>query len=173
MRKSLILLTISLALAFTASISCDVYEVNAVPGETLKFTVTVKNEEDREKIFDLSYLAPKGFTGRFLYEGKIVESLELNTSEEGDVEFQLYVPADAEEGTYFVTIYADGSHTIRVNVEYPENTIKVHSPITGVAAEAGDTVKFQITIENLLTGDYPIELGCTCLLYTSPSPRDS
>jgi len=74
---------------------------------------------------------------------------------------KLYVPADAEEGTYFVTLYADGSHTIRVNVGYPENTIKVHSPITGVAAEAGDTVKFQITIENLLTGDYPIELGCT------------
>lgn len=156
----LVAISIFLALALTASISCDVYEVNAVPGETLKFTVTVKNNEDYEKVVQLSYYAPKGFTGRFLYEGKIVESLKLNSSEERNVEFQLDVPVNAEDGVYFVTIHADGSHTIRVNVGYPENPIKVYSPITGVAAEAGDTVKFQITVENLLTGNYPVKLGC-------------
>ncbi|MET1125168.1 MAG: NEW3 domain-containing protein [Archaeoglobaceae archaeon] len=157
--KTHIALSVFLALTLTASISCDVYEVNAVPGETLKFAVTVKNDEDDEKFIYLSYHAPEGFTGRFLYEGKIVESLKLNSGEEKSLEFQLYVPVDAD-GVYFVTLYADGSYTIRVNVGYPENPIRVHSPVTGVAAEAGDTVKFRITVENLLTGDYPLRLGC-------------
>ncbi len=154
------LIFIFLAVVLAASISCDVYEVNAVPGEILKFTVTVKNDENYEKAIKLSYYAPEGFSGIFLYNGKIVESLRLSPNEEKNVEFQLHIPIDAEEGVYLVTVYADGSYTIRVNVEYPENPIKVYSPITGVAAEAGDTVKFQISIENLITGNYPIKLGC-------------
>ncbi len=143
-----------------ASVSCDVYEVNAVPGEILKFTVTVKNDEKSEKVVRLSYFAPNGFIGRFLYNGKIVESLKLNSSEERNLEFQLFVPADAE-GVHFVTLYADGSYTIRVNVGYPEKVIEVYSPVTGIAAEAGDVVKFQLTVESLISGSYPVELKCT------------
>jgi uncharacterized membrane protein len=150
-----------IAYALTASISCDIKEVNAVPGEVLSFSITVKNEEGYERDIRLSYFSPDGLEGRFVYEGKNVGTLRLNSSEEVNLEFQLEIPEDISEGTYFVSLYASGSHTIKVNVKYPDNPLRITSSITGVAVEAGDTVDFLLTLKNKLNGNYVVHLRCS------------
>ncbi len=159
MRFSVFLLVLLVAL-LTASISCPVTKIEVTPGEEVTLQITVKNEEDYERNIYLSYNAPEGFEGRFVYNGITVESLRLNASEEASVSFVLEIPENVEEGVYCVTVYGSGSRTIQVDVKYPSTPLEVHPSISGVAIEAGDTVNIPVAITNELNSYYTVNLKC-------------
>ncbi len=159
MRFSVFLLVLLVAL-LTASISCPVTKIEVTPGEEVTLQITVKNEEDYERNIYLSYNAPEGFEGRFVYNGITVESLRLNASEEASVSFVLEIPENVEEGVYYVTVYGSGSRTILVDVKYPSTPLEVHPSISGVAIEAGDTVNIPVAITNELNSYYTVNLKC-------------
>lgn len=159
MRFSVFLLVLLVAL-LTASISCPVTKIEVTPGEEVTLQITVKNDESEEWTIPLSYQAPEGFEGRFVYNGITVESLRLNASEEASVSFVLEIPENVEEGVYYVTVYGSGSRTILVDVKYPSTPLEVHPSISGVAIEAGDTVNIPVAITNELNSYYTVNLKC-------------
>ncbi len=141
------------------SLKCEVAEVTVVPGEVVTFNVQVTNNEEAQDVPLYSYL-PTGFTGEFVYQDKIVNSVHLNHSESIELQYRLHVPKDAREGSYSVTLSALGTYSITVNVEKPENALEISSSITGAAVEAGDTVEFPVTVRNLVFGSYDVKLRC-------------
>jgi len=159
--RILIVFAILTTTMFTASVQCDVRGVTASPGETLSFSITITNDEDYERNVHLSYIAPEGFIGKFIYNGKDVEWLKLNDSESITIQFQLEVPQNAKEREYYVTVYALNSITFRINVEVPDEPLDIMPSITGVPIEAGDEVSFPITIENKLNAEYKVDLSCS------------
>ena len=96
------------ALLAVGSLESDVKGVNAVPGELLKFQLTLTNDYDTEVTVKLSYTAPEGFTGKFLYDGKEVSWIRLDANESKTVEFWLQVPESAEEKEYTVWVHGFG-----------------------------------------------------------------
>ncbi len=153
------IILVLVAFALVGSISSSVYELKVAPGQTVSIGVTVKNNAGFAKVVDLSYNAPPGFVCKYIYNGKIVKSLYLNASEEKDLTFQIDVPQNVK-GYYSISLDADGSYTILLDVAYPSNPIKVFCPYTGITVEAGEVVKFPITITNELSAEYPIKLSC-------------
>lgn len=150
-----------IATLFTASVQCDVRGVTAAPGETLSFSITITNDENYERNIHLSYNAPEGFVGKFVYNGKEVEWLRLNTSESATVQFQLEIPSKAKEKEYYISVYALNSITLRIDVQIPEEPLKITPSVTGVAIEAGDDVSIPITIKNKLNAEYEVNLSCS------------
>ncbi len=153
------IILVLIAFALVGSVSSSIHEINVAPGQTVSISVTVKNDAGYAKVIDLSYNAPPGFVCRYIYNGKIVKSLYLNASEEKYLTFQIDVPQNAR-GYYTVSLDADGSYTIVLDVSYPSNPIEVFCPYTGITVEAGEVVKFPITITNELSAEYPIKLNC-------------
>ncbi len=156
--RSLFVLLISLLLV--ASINCPVTKLEVTPGEKVTLQMTVKNEEDYERNIYLSYSAPEGFEGKFVYDGVTVESLHLNASEEASVNFVLEVPEDIKEGVYYITVYGSGSKTIQLDVKYPPTPLEIHPSISGAAIEAGDSVSIPVAITNELNSYYTVNLKC-------------
>ncbi|RLI76294.1 hypothetical protein DRP05_13190 [Archaeoglobales archaeon] len=158
--KYLFAISILVVTLFIGSLQCDVKGVNAVPGETLSFNLKITNDESYERSIQPSYRAPEGFNGKFIYDGKEIEWLQLDANESKTVTFQLEVPSNAEEKEYFVSVYASGSITLRINVKMPEEPLEITPSITGIAIEAGDEVSFPILIKNKLNAEYKVDLSC-------------
>ena len=157
-RIALILLA---ALLIAGSVESDVRGVNAVPGELLKFWLTVTNDYETRTSVRLSYTAPDGFTGRFLYDGKEVSWIRLDPNESMLVEFQLQVPYDAEEKEYTVWVHALGSTTLRINVRMPEEAIDITPGFSGIRIEAGEKVKIPVEVKNRINAELEVSLSCT------------
>ncbi|MBO8183392.1 MAG: carboxypeptidase regulatory-like domain-containing protein [Archaeoglobus sp.] len=142
------------------SVESDIKGVNAVPGETVTFNLVVTNDRSYERNFQLSYTAPEGFVGKFIYNGKEIETLTLKANESKSIQFQLEIPHNAKEKEYYVFVQAAGSLALRINVKMPEKPLEITPSITGVAIEAGDTVSFPILIKNKLNAEYAVSLSC-------------
>ncbi len=153
-------LAIFVALLLVGSLECNVRNVNAVPGEELTFSLKITNDESYEVFVELSYQAPDGFVGKFIYDDKEVEEIRLAPNESTTIKFQLDVPKDVDEGEYLVTVYALGSVTFRVNVQMPKDPLDITLAIAGVAMEAGDKVSIPVSIKNRLNAEYDIDLSC-------------
>jgi uncharacterized membrane protein len=160
MRRVLLVIAIILATLFIGSVESDVRSVNAVPGEILSFDLKITNDRNYDRNIQLSYNAPEGFLGKFIYGGKEVELLRLGANESKTVQFQLEIPLNAKEKEYSVGINAAGSLMLRINVKMPEDPLEIIPSISGVAVEAGDEVSFPILIENRLNAEYSIDLSC-------------
>ncbi len=159
MRFAPLLLLIIFVVPAEAAVSCDVSEISAYPGEVVSFDLTVTNDLGWEATIDLDYYAP-GFDGEFVYNGKVVKSLHFDAGERKSVEFRLKIPEDAREGTYFVTVYAFGSYTLTIHVER-SCLLEIRPYVSRIVAEAGDTVKFQISVANEKPGMCEVGLACS------------
>lgn len=157
---ALILAAVMVSYALVGTIKCEIAEVDAVPGQILMFDINIINKESYEREIPLNSHLPQDFGADFIYQNKIVRELKLNSSEERTVQFRVKIPQNAKEGTYFVTVYASDTYTIRINVRNPDDAVKISSAITGVSIEAGDSVRFPITVKNLVFGDYTVKLMC-------------
>ena len=148
------------ALLAVGSLESDVNGVNAVPGELLKFQLTLTNDYDTAVTIKLSYTAPEGFTGKFLYDGKEVSWIRLDANESKTVEFWLQVPYDAEEKEYTVWVHGFGSTTIRINVRMPDEPLEITPGFSGVGIEAGEKVTIPIEIKNKVNAELKANLSC-------------
>ncbi len=156
----LVAISILAASLLIGSVESDVKGVNAVPGETISFNLIVTNDRSYERSFQLSYTAPEGFTGKFIYNEKEIEMLTLKANESKSIQFQLEIPSSAKEKEYYVWISAAGSLALKINVKMPEKPLEITPSITGVAIEAGDEATFPILITNKLNAEYKVDLSC-------------
>jgi len=154
------IISILAASLLVGSVESDIKGVNAVPGETVSLNLVVTNDKNYERDFQLSYIAPEGFVGKFIYDGKEIEMLTLKADESKSIQFQLEIPPDAKEKEYYIFIQAAGSLAFKINVKMPENPLEITPSVTGVAIEAGDTVTFSISIENKINSEYKVDLSC-------------
>ena len=143
------------------SLESDVKGVNAVPGELLKFQLTLTNDYETRTSVKLTYTAPEGFTGRFFYNGKEVSWIRLDVNESKTIEFWLQVPEDAEEKEYTVWVHGLGSTTIRINVAMPEESLEITPGFSGVRIEAGEKVTIPIEVKNRVNAELEVDLSCT------------
>lgn len=160
MRISAIVILLLVALIFTGSVENDIKGVSAVPGEELTFTITVINDFRMAHTFSLSCSAPDGFNYKFISDDKEINWLSLNENESKTIQFQLEVPANAEEGTHLVWINAAGSQCLRIDVHNPDKALEIAPLFTGIKMEAGDTIKVPITIRNDINVRSEVELSC-------------
>jgi uncharacterized membrane protein len=148
------------ATLLSGSLESDVKAVNAVPGETVSFNLVITNDRSYERSIQLSYIAPEGFAGKFIYDGKEVETLRLKANESKTIQFQLEIPLSAKEMKYYVMVSAAGSVALEINVRMPEKPLDITPSLTGVAIEAGDKAIFPISIKNRLNAEYSVSLSC-------------
>ncbi len=148
------------ALLAAGSLESDVRGVNAVPGELLKFRLTLTNDYEAEVSVKLSYTAPDGFSGRFFYNGKEVNWIRLDANESKTIEFWLEVPKDADEKEYTVWVHGLGSTTLRINVRMPEEPIEITPGFSGVRVEAGEKVTIPIEVKNKVNAELEVDLSC-------------
>ncbi len=149
------------ALLIVGSIESDVKGVNAVPGEVLKFWLTITNDYETKTSVKLSYTAPEGFSGKFFYNGKEVNWIQLDAKESRIIEFWLEVPRDAEEKEYTVWVYALDSTTLRIKVRMPETSIEITPSFSGIRVEAGEKVTIPIELKNKVNTELEVNLSCT------------
>jgi uncharacterized membrane protein len=148
------------ALLIAGSVESDVKGVNAVPGELLKFWLTITNDYETPTSVQLSYTAPEGFTGKFLYSGKEVNWIRLDAKESRIIEFWLQVPDDAEEREYTVWVHALSSTTLRINVKMPEELIDITPGFSGIKIEAGEKVTIPVEVKNRVNAELEVDLSC-------------
>ncbi|WP_202319929.1 COG1470 family protein [Archaeoglobus neptunius] len=148
------------ALLLTGSVECIISEIQVSPGEKVTLPLTVKNEDNEEKTIRLSYYFSGGesIDGYFYYDNKRVSSIRLNSSESVDVYFSFVAPE--KEGRYFLTLYGDGSTSVRLKVAYPAKPLEVTSDIRGLKMEAGDVAELDVSVENTLSAPYGVNLSC-------------
>ncbi|AEA46298.1 NEW3 domain-containing protein [Archaeoglobus veneficus] len=155
-----IVFAVVIAFILTGSVESGVKGVSAVPGETLTFTITVTNDFGSPVTYSLSYSAPDGFAGSFIFDGEEVTYLRLNANESKTIQFQLEVPKTAKEGTYLVWINAGGSFSFRIDIKMPEDPLEIIPSITGIRVEAGDKVSLPITLKNKINAQLEVDLLC-------------
>jgi|GEM_PF-652927 uncharacterized membrane protein len=160
MKFFLVVISTLAAALLVGSVESDIKGVNAVPGETVSFNLVVTNDKSYERNIQLTYTAPEGFNGKFIYDGKEIEMLTLKANESKTVQFQLETPPNVKEKEYYVWVNAAGSIALKINVKMPENPLEITPSITGVAIEAGDTVTLPIQITNKLNAEYKVDLSC-------------
>ncbi|MEM0203991.1 MAG: NEW3 domain-containing protein [Archaeoglobaceae archaeon] len=159
--KNIIFLTL-LAIALltpAVALECKITEISAVPGEEITIPIKITNAENNTETYYLSYYSyPDGIEGYFYYDGKRVSSIKLNANEFATLSFVFKAPEKL--GVYYITLYADGSVGITLNVEYPQSSIEIIPKIKSVVLEAGDVANIDLTIKNKLNSRYELNLSC-------------
>ncbi len=140
------------------ALECKITEINAVPGEEITVPMKITNTENREKTYYLSYYSDGEIEGYFYYESKRIGSIKLNPNESTTINF--FFKAPEKIGTYYLSLYADNSVGITLNVFYPQNSIEVIPRIKSVVLEAGDVANVELTIKNKLNSRYELGLNC-------------
>lgn len=159
MRSIFLALFVLTLLTPAIALECKITEINAVPGEEITIPLKITNTENCEETYYLSYYSyDSEIEGYFYYESKKVSSIKLNPNE--SVTFSFVFKAPEKVGTYYVSIYADGSVGITLNVDYPQHSIEVVPRIKSVVLEAGDIANIEVTIKNKLNSRYELRLSC-------------
>ncbi|MEM4456609.1 MAG: NEW3 domain-containing protein [Archaeoglobaceae archaeon] len=154
----LTLITITL-LTPAVALECKITEINAVPGEEITIPIKITNTENSAETYYLShYSYPDRIEGYFYYDGKRVSSIKLNPNESATLNFVFKAPEKL--GVYYISLYADGSVGITLNVGYPQSSIEVIPKIKSVVLEAGDVATIDLTIKNKLNSRYELNLSC-------------
>ncbi|MDI9645995.1 MAG: NEW3 domain-containing protein [Archaeoglobales archaeon] len=150
------IITIFLVLTPSAALECKVTELNSAPGEEITIPIKITNTGEREESYYLSYYGD--IEGYFYYDGTRVNSIKLKANESATLNFVFKAPEKV--GTYYISLYADESVGITLNVNYPENSIEIIPKINSVVLDAGDAANIDITLKNKLSTRYEIILDC-------------
>ena len=149
-----------------SSDSQDMYAITTTAGKEVDIEIVVPASAD----FDL-YIVDSSYAGNpsdwytydySEYNDPLEQVSSAGTSLEGQaVTFYALINAYSGDGQYTLRVWTNNS------IPKPDMTISmVEGP---QKAQAGDTVTVNYTVENLANNSS----ATTCLLYTSPSPRDS
>jgi len=156
--KALLFLLL-LAIFQASALECKISELSALPGEEITIPLFLKNSEDKEESYYLSYSSfPSPIEGYFYYAGNRISSLSLKPNESVSLNFVFTAPK--EIGEYYITLSGGESVSIKLKVEYPQNALEVLPRISVLALEAGDAATLDLTLRNRLSGSYEVNLSC-------------
>ncbi|MCS7119373.1 MAG: NEW3 domain-containing protein [Archaeoglobaceae archaeon] len=156
MRIILFFIIIIISLTPVLALECEIKEINAVPGEEITISLQIKNTDSDEKTYTLSYYGD--LEGYFYYENKRISSIKLTPNKTATLSFTFTAPEKV--GIYYISLQADESVGITLNVSYPEKSVEVIPKIKKVVLEAGDTVNIEVTLKNKLNARYELNLSC-------------
>lgn len=140
-------------------------------GHNIQSQVTIYNDADEGKSFDLSITSPNGWYASLNYKDYVIKSIFIDSKKSSDLDFNAYPFPNTKSGNYTFLVdvlsrdkISETSLTIEVDVA--NNTaipsgIALSSPNPSMEAATGNEYEFSVTVTNLSNEGKLIDLTST------------
>jgi uncharacterized membrane protein len=132
-------------------VSCDVLGQNALAGDLLSFPVTIQNNYDDDRSFDLSSSAPNsGWKTWFTYSDKNVYRVSVGGQKSKIVNLFVQTPGNAPVGESRITAQVGGVPLdFYVYITSANQSVTVKADVSAKIAAIGDKIDYDISLKNL------------------------